>query len=438
MKKSLNETGAEGRVLPVTFAGLNLSNPADEWVLPAIRGVQARREYYVVLVKLREVPRLFAPVDAKTAPEFRAQRTLNKGRVPKIASYILGNPEDYTFSSLVGAIDGLPRFEPAGEKSRLGTLYIPRSMPVALLDGQHRRAAIEHAVREDNAKKKGSTGVGDETISVVLFIDNGLEKAQQKFADLNRFGVSPNGSLSLLYDHRDELANLAKAVVREVPLFAKLTDGEKTSIAGGSGKLFALRAVHEATRALLRGSNDNREESRKLAVAFWSETAGALPDWQAVAEREIKASELRAKYIHAHAAALEAIGRTGNALLRGRPEMWTKDLAGLATLDWSRSSSVWAGRAVINGRVSKTPSSEVLTADALKNHLGPEIWVEGRRVEGLHEARMWGGLGAVEAREGRTAAFLFALAPIPVARPLELPGTLPGGRAPIQDVSRAD
>ncbi len=76
--------------------------------------------------------------------------------MPKIASYILGNPEDYTLSSLVGAIDGLLRFEAAGEKSRLGTLYIPRSMPIALLDGQHRRAAIDQAVREENAKKKGA------------------------------------------------------------------------------------------------------------------------------------------------------------------------------------------------------------------------------------------------------------------------------------------
>jgi DNA sulfur modification protein DndB len=222
-----------------------------------------------MLVRLRELPHLLAPIDAKVPPELRAQRVLNKARVPRIAEYILGNPTDYTFSSLVGAIDGLPRFEPAVEKSRVGTLYIPRTMKVALLDGQHWRAAIEQAVREDNVKKKGSTGIGDETISLVLFIDNGLEKAQQKFTDLNRFGVRPNGSLALLYDHRDELANLAKAVVHEVPLFAKLTDGEKTSLAGGAGKLFALNAVHEATRALLRGSSYNRggvEEARGVLL----------------------------------------------------------------------------------------------------------------------------------------------------------------------------
>ena len=396
MKKLSNKTtGAARCVLPGVAAEAPKStalpvntSPPDEWALPAIRGVQARREYFVVLVKLNELPRLLAPIDAKVPPELRAQRGLNKARVPRIAEYILGNPNDYTFSSLVGAVDGLPRFEPTVEKSRAGMLYIPRSMTIALLDGQHRRAAIEHAVREDNAKKKGSTGIGDETISVVLFIDNGLEKSQQKFADLNRFGVRPNGSLSLLYDHRDELANLVKAVVHEVPLFAKLTDGEKTSIAGGSGKLFALNAVHEATRALLRGSNYNREESKKLAIVFWSETARAMRDWQAVAEGKIKAAELREKYVHAHAVALEAIGRVGNALLRERPEGWKKDLAGFATLDWARSNPLWVGRTLINGRVSKTAASVVLTANVLKKHLGLELGVEDRRVEGVYQARV--------------------------------------------------
>jgi DNA sulfur modification protein DndB len=376
-----SDSGARARAaMSSGSASGGWTEPAS-WALPAIRGVQAQHEYYVVLVRLRELSHLLAPIDAKLPPELRAQRVLNKARVPRIAEYILGNPTGYTFSSLVGAVDGLPRFEPAAERSRMGTLYIPRTMTVALLDGQHRRAAIEQAVREDNAKKKGSTGLGDETISIVLFVDGGLEKSQQKFADLNRFGVRPNGSLALLYDHRDELANLAKAVVREVPLFAKLTDGEKTSIAGGSGKLFALNAVHDATRALLRGANYNREESKKVAVSFWSKTAGAMRDWQAVAEGKIKASELREKYIHAHAVALEAFGRAGNALLRERPETWKTDLAALATIDWSRTSPIWQGRALVNGRVSKTATSVVLTSNVLKKHLGLELGVEDRRYE---------------------------------------------------------
>ncbi len=391
--KTSPKAGAGGRALSAPAAaetGKTENTPrplVDDWMLPAIRGVQAGHEYYVVMMRLRDLRRILAPVDARLPPESRAQRALNKARVPRIARYILGNPRDYTFSSLVGAIDGMPRFEPAAERSKMGTLFLPRTMKVTLLDGQHRQAAIAQAVQEDNAKKRGSDGLGDETISVVLFIDFGLEKSQQKFADLNRFGVRPNGSLALLYDHRDELATLAKAVVQEVPLFAKLTDGEKTSIAGGSSKLFALRAVHEATRALLGGSGPGSEEAKKIAAAFWSEVAAVMPGWQAVADGTIKAAELREKYVHAHAVALEAIGRAGNALLRDRPDGWKRDLACLSSIDWSRTSPTWAGRALINGRVSKTATSVILTANVLKRSLGLELGPEELRVERRYEGR---------------------------------------------------
>jgi DNA sulfur modification protein DndB len=120
---------------------------------------------------------------------------------------------------------------------------------------------------------------------------------------------------------------------------------------------------------------------------FWSEVAAVMPGWQAVADGKIKAAALRLKDLDAHAVALEAIGRAGNALLRERPDGWKKDLAGLATVDWSRTNPVWQGRALVNGRVSKTVASVVLTANVLKEHLGLQLGVEDRRVDGLYRAR---------------------------------------------------
>jgi DNA sulfur modification protein DndB len=166
---------------------------ADTWALPAVRGVQARRAYFLVMVRLRELVRLFVPVDAKLPPELRAQRILTKVRVPVIAEYILKNPDDYTFGSLVGVVDGEPRFEPALPNANMGTLFIPRSTAVAMIDGQHRLAGIARAL----VSRRGGRDdrLGDESISVVLFVDTGLARAQQRFADLNRYGVRPNGSL---------------------------------------------------------------------------------------------------------------------------------------------------------------------------------------------------------------------------------------------------
>jgi DNA sulfur modification protein DndB len=341
--------------------------------------------FYVVMVRLGDLPRLFTLADPKAPPSQRAQRALNKARVPKIARYLLTNPLGYTLSALAGAIDAIPRFEPASQGAHFGTLCFPRGTVVTLLDGQHRLAAIAQAVREDRAKKGGGD-LAYESIPVVLFVDVGLERGQQRFADLNRYAVRPNGSLTLLYDHRDGLADLARAVAREVPVFARLTDLEKTSCADGSPRLFTLSAIHAATRELLGTTTMAPAEARALALDFWSEVTGQMRDWRAAADGQAKPPELRRAFVHAHAVALQAIGRTGGALVRTRPDDWRARLRALDTVDWLRSNAgLWEGRARVGGRMSKSAASVVLTANALKRHLGLELGPEEVRLEEAHK-----------------------------------------------------
>ena len=91
----------------------------------------------------------------------------------------------------------------AGPERNVGQLSIPMEAKFVINDGQHRRAAIEAALREN-------PDLGDETIAVVLFLDVGLKRCQQMFADLNRYAVRPTTSLSILYDHADEDAQMTK------------------------------------------------------------------------------------------------------------------------------------------------------------------------------------------------------------------------------------
>ena len=95
---------------------------------PAIRGVQAGREYYVTMCPLEFLPRLFNIGDHDLPPELRAQRALNKSRLPGIVRYILENPKSYIFSSLTASIDGQVTFIPTGEDPiglKLGVLTVP-------------------------------------------------------------------------------------------------------------------------------------------------------------------------------------------------------------------------------------------------------------------------------------------------------------------------
>ena len=143
-----------------------------EYVFPSIRGVQAGREYYISMCPLRLIPRIFLFDEEELRPELRAQRVLNKQRVPEMSRYITSNPKDYTFSALTASIDGKVKFEALGDASTersVGNLRVPMNARFVINDGQHRRAAIESALHEN-------PDLGDETIAVVFFLDVGLKR----------------------------------------------------------------------------------------------------------------------------------------------------------------------------------------------------------------------------------------------------------------------
>ena len=73
---------------------------------PAVKGFQAGREYYISMVPLKILARLFPAEEEVVPPEHRAQRRINEARIPEIKKYILDNRDSYVFSALSASIDG--------------------------------------------------------------------------------------------------------------------------------------------------------------------------------------------------------------------------------------------------------------------------------------------------------------------------------------------
>lgn len=352
---------------------------AFEYIFAAIRGIQGGREYYVAMCPLEIIPRIFIFDEEELKPELRAQRILNKGRIPEITRYILDHPKSYVFSALTASVDGKVVFEPLGSEEAeqsLGRLRVPMNARFVINDGQHRRAAIEAALRENPDLRY-------ETISVVFFLDVGLKRCQQMFADLNRHAIRPSRSLGLLYDHRDDSAMVAKAVMQRVAVFNDLTETERSSISNRSIKLFTLSGIYGATRALLTDLPvEAIEEKIQLAVDFWTEVATRIADWQLAKQRKVSAADLRRDYVHAHTLALAAIARAGNAMLLNDQRNWRGRLKKLEALDWSRSNGqLWEGRAMTSGRLSKRSVNVTLTGNVIKQHLGLELTAEEEQLE---------------------------------------------------------
>lgn len=345
---------------------------------PAIRGVQAGRSYYISMCPMRLIPKIFLFDEEELGPELRAQRPLNKGRVPEIARYIVDNPDSYVFSALTASVDAELSFDSvvggAGAQ-QIGVLRVPMEARFIINDGQHRRAAIEMAIRENPA-------LANESIAVVFFEDHGLERCQQMFADLNRYAVKPSPSLSILYDQRDDHAQITKQVIFSSPVFTDVVELERTSLSLRSRKLFTLSAVHYAVKALLRGvSSDSMPHMAKLAGSYWEELAKHIPEWGKVRSGKLVAGQLRAKFIHSHAVTLQAFGMVGNALLKEQPDTWRKSLAKIRGLDFSRSNPIWNGRTLIAGKVNKGRINVVLTANVIKTHIGLELTAEEAHLE---------------------------------------------------------
>ena len=351
-----------------------------EYVFPAIRGVQAGREFYVSMCPLRLIPKIFLFDDEELAAEVRAQRVLNKGRLPALARYILDNPDNYVFSALTASVDGELAFESIldqGPGMRAGQIRIPMDARFLINDGQHRRGAIELALKEN-------PDLGDETIAVVFFHDTGLARCQQMFADLNRHAVRPSRSIGVLYDQRDEDAALARLLVLRSPVFKGKVEMEKSTLSSSSRKLFTLSALYFGTQALLQGLEIKSQEAAvELAQAYWEAVDETIPEWGMLRERTLSAPDIRRDFIHSHGIALHALGRLGNTLLRDSmdPADWRPRLGPLERVDWSRANLDWAGRAIVAGRVSKNHQNLTLTVNYLRHHLQLALSAEEQRVE---------------------------------------------------------
>lgn len=347
---------------------------------PAIRGIQAGKEYYVAMCPLRIIPKIFLFDEEEVPPEYRAQRIINRHRIPEITNYIINNSDSYVFSSLTASVDGEVNFKPIADESALkdiGTLSISLDAKFLINDGQHRRAAIEEAL-------KINPELGKETISVVFYLDTGLKNCQQIFSDLNRHAVNTTSSISILYDHRDKMSIATKNIVNSIPFLKRYTDKERVSLSKNSPKVIALNHIYNTNLRLLGvGKGDSfKELDEKFLLAFWEKLTESITEWKQIMNKELTPKDLRINYIVGHGVFFEAIGIVGNYLRKNHPTEWENYISKLKAVDWSRDNTdLWEGRSIRNGRVSKNNQTIKLTANQIKKQLNLPLTEQEEKLE---------------------------------------------------------
>jgi DNA sulfur modification protein DndB len=336
---------------------------------PAMQGVIGQRTYYACLMKLNAIPKMFTFRDwVEFTPEDREQRVLNKKRVPEIAKYILDNEDGYLFAAITASFKCEAEFQPLNGNG-LGTLSMEfEDANFVINDGQHRCAAIAAAIKENPS-------LGEESISVLLFPYESRERVQQMFSDLNRFVAKTSKSLDILYDKRDELAQITLEVSESVPAFKGLVDKDAVSLPIRSPKLFSLAALYDANEELFHyhPADESRAERVRIATDYWTAVSKAIPEWGRVKNGELKAVELRQEHISSHAVVLRALGGIGAELMKTDPSGWKGRLLDLKDVNWSKKNAEWENICINANSVVSNRQARGATKAFLKRKLGLEL-----------------------------------------------------------------
>ena len=351
-----------------------MSNSNYEFVVPAVRGVQAGRVYYTVLVPFGILKRLVS-FDTGNVLD-RSQRDVNPARAKKLSQYIQNNVDSYVLTSLAGVINGKTEFIEASDPS-IGQLKVSMDAEILLFDGQHRTTGIIDALKQNS-------NLSSHSIPIMLFLDMNLTQRQQAFSDTNGHTVKPSTSINDTYNQRDDLPKLIVRMSNTLPVFEGLVDFERNVIGRNSGYLFTVKTIKDATAKLLsiRPNASLSDDQKEISCEFWSACDKPLL-WENFRSSGGDVDEFRNMYISSHGVFLNALGVVGKNLLKEFGNL-TK-IQNLSTLNITRNSADFVGRCIdkATGNMMSNANAINLTAIKMLQHLQcpiePELMVLERQ-----------------------------------------------------------
>lgn len=340
---------------------------------PVVRGIQAGSEYYIAMVPLKMLSKMFPMDDEEfVLPEYRAQRKLNEARIPIISKYILDNRDSYVFSALAASIDGEFVFDENDKNLDTGVLEVSMDAHFLINDGQHRKSAILNALKEDPTLET-------ETISIVFYSDQGLKRSQQIFTDLNKNAVKTSNSISELYDSRDEMAVITRNVIWKIDFLNTYTDKEKDILGKYSSNLFTLNTFYTANKSIVGRKQCNGCEA--FLFIYWSSVVNHMKQWQELQNREITKIDLRENFIATQSIVIQAFGRVGSFFYNNEVNL-EEYLEKIEKINWSRNAKQWYLRAISkNGRIITNKKAAMLIANVIKEAIGIPLTQEEKNAE---------------------------------------------------------
>ena len=271
------------------MAGIGLS-------LPAARGHQGDRDYYIVSVPNAVLNNFFTV--NMDPPEEKSQRPLNPKHAKEIAEYILSNPSEYVLPTVVYAVDNTCEFTPSELSPDVGVLTITAGTNMRCLDGQHRRQGLNEAIAEEPDLAKVFT-------SILIYVEPDVIKRRQMFSDMNATPVRVSTALNISFDSRNPFARVTKKLSEDHPHFAGVFESEAGRVKPSSPRWYALNALFKSLLHLESGPSARvkdydqfkDEDLYKVGTQFLDLLWDSRYEFKEVAEGRATAESMRLKSI---------------------------------------------------------------------------------------------------------------------------------------------
>lgn len=320
--------------------------------LLAFSGVQFGRPVYLSALSISELKNW----TFSDAPKI-SRRALAPGLQP-LSPIVLGTSQSLTAKQAKGSPD-------------LEYLHLPDDIDWTVIAGHDTITALAGDIERTSH------------ISVEFHTRCGTAQLAQWANTNNRSAAITSHAKRSVLDDRGEWMTVTQQTIEQVTIFTGRVDMTKTALSNRSRNLFTFSAIHQANQQLLA---DHKQQSVKdrvgIAVQFWNIVAANMPDWQAAYDEKILPADYRREFVCAHGIALAGLARLGRSLLAEFPKTWPAKLKKLRALNWRRSNTtMWEGRAMIAGRLSKSSTAVILTGNFLKSFVGTKLLLHESEVE---------------------------------------------------------
>jgi DNA sulfur modification protein DndB len=286
-------------------------------LLPSLRSRVGDWNYYVTTLSFEEVAALIkAPDEIHERRKLAEwiQREAIESHAEAIAQYIVGNPQRFLGSLIVGVYGGSPNWTPLNVKvtedegisedqlerieGRLGLLRLSGAENLFAIDGQHRVAGIKLALEDEDVAEQ----IGEDSVSAIFVAhdpksDAGKQRTRRLFTTVNKKARTISKAAKIALDEDDGFAIVTRRLIDSHWLFE---DARKYVLYSSGGSIPATDAtsitsvvgLFEIIKDLYGGDSSDFEQTRpdedsltehfELCVMFFDELLKQIPEYKTV------------------------------------------------------------------------------------------------------------------------------------------------------------